>query len=192
VQRAVYFDELGADVIVPDTSVNRDIRLLKQMKSAIKARLKLIPNLGCIYKCPYQRFHSPYISHKSVEVSADRSPNIGKTPFFQQRCSEMITGRQELLFQSAWIRPEDLKRYHEITNYFKIAGRRNPRWGNDEQGVHRGELDGDLLELMDASVMYYGVNHSVCVDNKELDKYELFDRFSLCKRLVILVANAMS
>jgi collagenase-like PrtC family protease len=182
VQRAVYFDDMGVDVIVPDTSVNRDIKLLKQIKSATKARLKLMPNLGCVYKCPFQRFHSPYISHKSVEVVHGKNSESGKTPFFQQRCSEMITGRQALIFQSAWIRPEDLRRYSDITNYFKITGRRNTQWATMSKAYIEESWDGDLLELMDASLKYYGVNHSVYVDNKGLDKYDLFDMFSSCNR----------
>jgi collagenase-like PrtC family protease len=182
VQRAIYYDTLGVDIIVPDTSINRDLKLLMQIKDAVSAKLKLMPNLGCVYRCPFQRFHGPYISHKSMEVFADNNNAGDETPFFQKRCSEMITGRHHLVFQSAWIRPEDLRRYSHLTNRFKIAGRRNKRWARISRAYIEESWDGNLLELMDASLKYFGINHHAYVDNKKLGQYDLFDRLTSCDK----------
>ena len=182
VQRAVYFDDMGVDVIVPDTSINRDFKLLRQIKNAVKARIKLMPNLGCVFRCPFQRFHGPYISHKSLEVTAAENRTNGKTPFFQQRCSEMITGRRQLIFQSAWIRPEDLRRYSEFTSFFKIAGRKNKKWSRISRAYIGESWNGNLLELMDASLKYYGINHNAYIDNKKLGEINAFDKLTGCDR----------
>jgi len=65
VDRAVIYSRAGANVITPDVNINRNLKLLKEIKEATKTELKLLVNEGCLYKCPFRRFHFNYISHRS-------------------------------------------------------------------------------------------------------------------------------
>ena len=69
VQRAVIYTNMGANVITPDVNINRDLKLLKQIIETTGAELKLMVNEGCLYKCPFRKFHFNYISHKSKKQS---------------------------------------------------------------------------------------------------------------------------
>jgi hypothetical protein len=41
--------------------------------------------------------------------------------------------------------------------------------------------DGNLFELMDASVRYFAAKNSVYVDNKSLNKYDFFEKVTNCR-----------
>jgi collagenase-like PrtC family protease len=84
VQRAVIYRKAGADVITPDVNINRDLKLLKQIKEATNAELKLMVNEGCLYKCPFRKFHFTCIPHFpnrliygriGAQTSLSRCPN---------------------------------------------------------------------------------------------------------------------
>ena len=66
VQRVVIYREAGADVITPDVNINRNLVLLKEIKEATNARLKLLVNEGCLYKCPFRQFHFNAKTHVTM------------------------------------------------------------------------------------------------------------------------------
>ena len=117
VQRAVIFAEAGANVMTTDVNINRDLDLLKEIKELTKTEIKLMVNEGCIYKCPFRKFHFNYISHKSKE--------LGETTdhCFFYNCLPVINRDHTQLLHSGWIRPEDISKYSDISSYFKIVGR---------------------------------------------------------------------
>lgn len=181
VQRAIFFRDMGADVIIPDKCINRDLKVLKGIKDATNAEIKLMVNSGCLYKCPFERFHGAFISHKSLEdFNAKNTFNAQK--IFFQNCSELAYSQRELVFQSAWTRPEDLRRYKDITSFFKISGRSIPSWATISQAYIEENWDGNLLELMDASLRFLFVNHSCFIDTKSLDRYDFFNQVTGCSR----------
>ena len=69
VQRAIIYAKAGANVITPDVNINRDLELLSEIKEATNVELKLMVNEGCMYKCPFRKFHFNYVSHKSMELA---------------------------------------------------------------------------------------------------------------------------
>lgn len=179
VQRAVYFREMGADVLIPNSNVNRELDVLKEMKRQTEAEIKLMLNQGCLYECPFERFHAGYISHKSVETDcAAGSAEMAK--IFFQNCSKLAGEHREYVFQSPWIRPEDMRRYGEITSGFKVVGRSNPKWEMISKAYMQESWDGSLFELMDASIRYFAARESVYIDNKSLDEYGFFEKVTSC------------
>jgi collagenase-like PrtC family protease len=179
VQRAVYFREIGADIIIPNSNVNREPEVLTEMKRQTGAEIKLMLNQGCLYECPFERFHAGYISHKSAEPDcAAGSAEMAK--IFFRNCSRLAGEHREYLFQSPWIRPEDMRKYSEITSGFKVVGRSNPKWEMISRAYMQESWDGNLFELMDASVRYFAAKNSVYVDNKSLDKYGFFEKVTGC------------
>lgn len=65
--RAEAFALAGATTMTVDTSINRDLKLLRQIREKLGVELKLMVNEGCLNKCPYRKFHMNLISHKSHE-----------------------------------------------------------------------------------------------------------------------------
>jgi collagenase-like PrtC family protease len=187
-QRALYFNELGAAVIKPDTAVNKDLKVLKQIKNAVSARLKLMVNKGCLYKCPFERFHGVYTAHKSREVvemegcSDKEKFNQENRRVFFDSCSALTSKDKYLIFQSPWIRPEDLREYAEITDYFKVVGRALPNWETICRAYMSESWDGNLLELMDAALRWVKVDQSLYIDNKSLGERNIFHKITTCDK----------
>jgi collagenase-like PrtC family protease len=180
VQRAVFYAKAGADVITPDVNINRDLDLLKEIKKATGAELKLMVNEGCLYKCPFRKFHFNATSHVSREVS-----KVGLDVSFADflnACNSFMSEDHSQILKSCWIRPEDLRKYSEITNYFKIVGRSQPN--SMVKRTIRAYLEeswnGDLLDILCASIKRFSMSEGAYLDNKMLDKYKFFEKVVAC------------
>jgi len=172
VERAEVFREAGASVITPDVNINRDLELLRNIKAATGARIKLMLNEGCLFRCPFRKFHFNYISHQSRELG----PVEGDALF--ANCSRLTLKNLSLIFKSCWIRPEDMRKYGGITSFFKIVGRTRP--GSFVLRTTRAymseEWDGDLLDILSSSLNKLGLEHGASVQNKELNRYDFFNK----------------
>ncbi|MBW1862385.1 MAG: hypothetical protein JRJ02_08435 [Deltaproteobacteria bacterium] len=176
VQRAVIFNRAGADVITPDVNINRDLDLLKQIKEATNAELKLMVNEGCLYKCPFRKFHFNYMSHKSKELG-----KIEGDAFFANCLS--VTGEDHSqILKSGWIRPEDTRKYGEIAGFFKIVGRARPKSMviRATRAYLQENWDGDLLDIVSSSLNRFGLEYGAHLDNKSLEKYNFFEKITSC------------
>lgn len=65
VQRAKFFELLGADEISIDFMINRDFHLLKNIKEATKCNIQLLLNDMCLYQCPFRQYHYNVLGHVS-------------------------------------------------------------------------------------------------------------------------------
>jgi len=183
VQKAVIFRKAGADVITPYVDINRDLTLLKKIREKTGAEIKLMVNEGCLFQCAFRKFHFNYISHKS------RKPGTGKGTraednVFSINCMQVSKNDPSQILKSAWIRPEDLGRYGDISRYFKLVGRtssRNMLLRSVE--AYMGEnWDGDLLELMAGNLYSVGMSHLLHLDNRSLDEAGFFDKTASCDK----------
>lgn len=177
VQRAVIYNKAGADVITPDISINRDLGLLKAIKEATNAKLKLMLNEGCLYKCPFRKFHFNYTSHQSKEV-------ILESNIFFTDCQKIFGEDLSQILKSCWIRPEDTKKYSEITNFFKMVGRGKPRSlvTRTVRAYLEESWEGDLLDILCASLNMFTLENGAFLDNKSLDKYKFFEKVTSCDK----------
>ena len=175
--RARTFAQAGANIITVDTSVNKDLKLLKQIVQDLGVELKLMVNEGCLYKCPYRKFHMNYISHKSKDVD-------GEGTSFSFACGDVIKADPAQLFISNWIRPEDLRRYEGITSFFKIVGRDmlHSKVVRCCKAYLSESYEGNLLDLLCSSIGFYGIEYSGHIDNKALDATSFFKRTATCNR----------
>jgi collagenase-like PrtC family protease len=178
VQRALIFSRAGANVITPDPNINRNLQLLKGIKEATHIKLKLMVNEGCLYKCPFRKFHFNYISHKSKELGP-----VEEDVFFFN-CSQVIDNDHSQLLKSGWIRPEDVSKYNDIATFFKIVGRERP--GSLVIRATKAYLneswDGDLLDIMCSSINKYGLDFGAHLDNKSLSENGFFEKITSCDR----------
>jgi collagenase-like PrtC family protease len=183
VEKAIIFRKAGADVITPDVNINRNLDLLKKIKDRTGVEIKLMVNEGCLFRCPFRKFHFNYISHKS------RNPGAGKgvkseDNVFSLNCIQLSKNDPSQILKSGWIRPEDAQRYGDITGYFKIVGRTSSK-SMLLRAVHaylNESWEGDLLELMAGNLYSVGMSHLMHLDNKSLDEIEFFDRVRSCDK----------
>lgn len=173
-ERAEFYKKFGADVITPN-GINRNLELLKEIKEETGLELRLMANEGCIHNCPYRIAHINYTSHASQ-----------KKVLSQDECAEhcVILKRIEpaLLLKSDWIRPEDLKKYRGITEYFKIVGRTmDARWMEKTVSAYLNEShSGNLLELLESTTPKLILQYGAYVDNASLEGF--FEKVTSCSR----------
>jgi len=140
---ALYYEDMGADAIVPSSSINYDIEQLKNIKNNLKrAKLVLLVNEACLGNCPWRRFHQNALSHADYK-GYDIDYAMSCTGVYQENPYMMLTNNV--------VRPEDLKRYEGISDMFKLVGRTT-----DEETLLKmihaysvGSYEGNLVEIVD-------------------------------------------
>jgi collagenase-like PrtC family protease len=181
VQKALIFREAGVDTITPDANINRNLDLLRDIKSATGVKLKIMVNEGCLYKCPFRKFHFNYISHRSKSLK--RLDN-SSYDFPKNCCVPVIQKDPSQILKSGWIRPEDVCQYKWITNFFKIVGRETPthRTLRVIKAYLNEEWEGDLLDIMCSSLLSYSLKVGTYLDNKRLGEIGFWDRITTCNK----------
>ena len=144
VQRATIFAQCGANTLTPEVCINRDIKMLKKIKETTGMEIKMMVNEGCLYKCPFRKFHFNYISHRSKELS----PSEEDIFFFN--CFQVAGNDHSQILKSGWIRPEDTAKYGEITKFFKIVGRESPKRHvlRATKAYLNESWEGDVLDIL--------------------------------------------
>jgi len=149
VERARFFEELGADTITVDFMENRNFRLLKALKEAVKCEIQLLLNDICLYGCPFRFYHYNLMGHCSQENF--KIKNRRADFYCLLKCTLLRYSRPEELLRSRWIRPEDLNVYERIgIDLFKISGRtESTSWIiNAMQAYSNRQYAGNLLDLL--------------------------------------------
>ena len=194
VERALAFKRLGATVVTPDVSINRDLRMLQRIKDEAGLELKIMVNEGCLHKCPYRKFHFNAMSHVSANaahlghgLSLDRFKAqvdyvAGKT-FFSMCGADLLQDPSQIL-KSGWVRPEDLGAYADVSSFFKVSGRTTPTHVvvRMVRAYMEQSWDGDLLDIMDSSLRAHSLNHGYSLDNRALGSADFFAHVSNCDR----------
>lgn len=180
VKRAVLVREFGADTITPAADINRRINLLKEIKKATGARIKIMVNEGCLYNCVFRKFHFNFVSHWSKEL--EHSTMEGKD--FFEHCMTVTQKDHSQIFKSGWIRPEDLESYKDITTSFKMVGR-----ARSESLVLRAaraymsqHYKGNLIDIMCSSLHAFGLTYGAYIDNTALGESGFFSQVTSCDR----------
>ena len=124
VARAKLFESMGASTIILDPNVNRDFKLLKAIRSAVKCELGVLTNSLCLYPCPYEHYCHNTLGH----ASQSHNPLNGfYLDYCVIHCALSKLSDTSQLIKSRWIRPEDMHIYEEIgIDFFKISGRAMP------------------------------------------------------------------
>jgi collagenase-like PrtC family protease len=180
IQKAMIYKKAGANIITPDVNINRNLKLLEKIKEKTGAELKLMVNEGCLFKCPFRKFHFNYISHKS------RNPGKGgiksEDNVFSLNCIQLTKSDPSQVFKSGWIRPEDADRYGQISTFFKLVGRTSSRSMivRSLEAYMQQSWDGDLIELMAGNLYSYGMSYLMHLDNKSLDAVGFFEKVTAC------------
>lgn len=124
-ERARRWEALGADGIILDSvSVNRDFRLLRQLRSQLECEMVLIANVNCIYACPFKNYHCTAISHASQSAFLSQGFFMDYSSLM---CGYLRVKYPENFIRADWIRPEDLALYEDLgIDRIKLVDRTMP------------------------------------------------------------------
>lgn len=167
VRSALYYEQIGADIIIPSMNVNYDIQLLKDMKHNLKkAKIRLMVNEHCLGDCPWRRFHHSHYAHSQYEAD------------YHMHCRRVYLGSPYLLLTNSVIRPEDLCNYTDFIDDFKIVGRQVPMdiLCKVVSVYDKKSYKGNYIELFDHKLAPH-----LYIENSELK--DLFINKSRCKKI---------
>lgn len=147
--KAKFWEDLGADKItLYEVNVNRNFDLITKIRRAVKCKLQLIVNNGCLYNCPFTVYHGLLCSHASERGHALRGFAID---FYRVFCSFLRVKNPVNLIRSDWIRPEDVHYYESLgIDSLKIVNR-----GMSTEAImsivtaySKRSYEGNLLDLL--------------------------------------------
>lgn len=153
VNRAKYYEQLGASEITPDVMINRDFQTLEKMQQAVKCKLILLVTDGCLYQCPFRHYHYNMMGHAS---QLDSRYHVD---FPILNCSIIKFSNPTEVIKSRWIRPEDLPHYEAIgIKNFKLGGRRLPaEWILRAVNAYTSKkYEGNLIDIIEGFSFSYG------------------------------------
>lgn len=148
IERAKYWEDFGADEIcLLYIDVNRNFRLLKEIRKNLTCRISLIANNDCLYHCPFNVYHPNWVSHSSQALHPTKGFAIDYCYLF---CRYIQIKEPVNFIRGAWIRPEDIHYYEEIgVDKIKLVNRTMP---TDQiamiiNAYSKRCYDGNLLDL---------------------------------------------
>ncbi len=156
VNRAKFYEMLGADEITPDIMINRDFKTLSKIKKAVKCKIVLLLTDGCLYQCPFRYYHYNTLGHAS-QTYQQFERNYVDTCIIN--CSIIKFSKPEEVLKCRWVRPEDLVHYEEIgITDFKIAGRRmTTEWIlRAVKAFSSRKYEGNLVDIIQGFSMSHG------------------------------------
>lgn len=128
VERAKYFENIGADELILDESVNRNFNTIKAFRSSVSCKLSLYANSSCNIKC--QNTLRSFINNCFLECSRSKISNPIE------------------IMKANWIRPEDVKIYEGLgIDSLIILGSRFDSFKVLKSYQNRS-YDGNILSLL--------------------------------------------
>jgi collagenase-like PrtC family protease len=111
VRRAQAFADMGVDAIVLSEEINRDFKTLEAIRKAVKCRLILIANPGCLYGCPRSFYHANVMTHGSQGEHSSEGFLVDHCYF---SCTKDKMKDPVEIVKIRWIRPEDIEDYEMV------------------------------------------------------------------------------
>jgi collagenase-like PrtC family protease len=156
VNRAKFYEMLGADEITPDVMINRDFKTLEKIKESVNCKIVILLTDGCLYQCPFRYYHYNILGHSS-QTFQQFERNYVDTCILN--CSVIKFSNPAEILKCRWIRPEDLSIYEEIgITDFKIAGRRmTTNWIlRSVKAFSSRKYNGNLVDIIQGFSMSHG------------------------------------
>jgi collagenase-like PrtC family protease len=189
VNKAMYYEGMGANSFTPDVMINRDFKVLEAIVQATKMEISLLLTDGCLYECPYRLYHYGLMGHASQTYS-NRATYMDYPVI---SCSiDKLTKPAEVI-KCRWVRPEDIPNYQEIgINTFKIGGRRlsTERLLDSVKAYSELKYEGNLADIIEGFSFSMSSNAGprtahegrtiVTIDNTKLDGFIDFFKTKDC------------
>ena len=145
--RIALWEKIGVDRINLDYDSNRDFKRLKSVSQTSKVELELLVNDGCLFYCPFQKYHRVLSSHGSKSGAGKRN----YIDYCLLKCTIERNDNTAEIIRGPWIRPENTQYYEDNfgIHFFKISGRYRPiEWiVNVVEAYSKRRYDGNLMDL---------------------------------------------
>jgi len=148
-QRALFFEELGADDLTLDpVSMTRNFTILRAITEKLECKITLIANGFCLYQCPFAEYHCLLMGHNS-QIDHPCNGYYEEYPFYH--CTLKKLKNPIEIIKAAFIRPEDISEYERLgIAQFKLVDRTRPTdWIlNSLKAYLNRSYSGDLLKII--------------------------------------------
>jgi collagenase-like PrtC family protease len=110
--------------ILLDRALNRQPKALTQMVKTIQEHyapmaIGLLANEGCLPDCPFKPAHDAHLALGNMDLTRENTYDLN----VELGCLEAFRSRPERIFQSPFIRPEDVDRLDPAISFVKLGGR---------------------------------------------------------------------
>ncbi|MHA1755512.1 MAG: U32 family peptidase [Promethearchaeota archaeon] len=175
IQEARYFDGLGVSRIILSLFINRNFRMLKNIRESVKCDLECMTNEFCIINCPNRIWH--YIVQSGLNRESLKKNEYDNIPFCRypyNDCFRYMVRDIVHIVYNPWIRPEDIKYYKQIgISHFKIVGR---TWPTEQikivvEAYMKQHFDGNLLDLGPFYWKGKSIFSHMRIDNRKMDGF---------------------
>ena len=173
VEQAVYFKDLGVDVLTIDRDINRDIPLIRKIKNKTGLKIKIMLNEGCLRNCPFRSIHYNYLSHNFLNPDKPLNSIFADNP-----CTKIYLKNPEKIFSIPFIPPEALPYYAQVADYYKLTTRVFPTWRVESclKAYIDQNFNGNLIELLDCP----GLTHLDYINYGVLKNNDFFKKMIKC------------
>lgn len=147
-QRARMWEDQGADRLILGIDINRNRRVLEQIRRAVKCELELFANAMCLYQCPFGSAHSACNGHASSSADVLKGFSID---YHSYQCSERRLCKPSEFIRGRFIRPEDVNAYEDMgIDVLKVSDRlRSTSWIVRAASAYSGRhYDGNLADII--------------------------------------------
>jgi len=148
-EKARFWEGLGADKITLDAfTLNRDLKRIEKIRKAVKCRLQVIANNGCLSECPFAFCHGLAAAHASQKGHISKGFLID---FYKLVCVGARVKDPARYLMCDWIRPEDVHLYEDLgIDSIKLVTRGLPTGIMNAivQAYSRRQYQGNLLDLV--------------------------------------------
>lgn len=138
--------------IILDRNLNRRPDELERLVTAIHARhapmaVGLLANEGCLPDCPFKPAHDAHLALGNMRLVRENTYDLNA----DLGCLAALRARPERIFQSPFIRPEDVDRVTPSISFFKLGGRTLGAafLQRTVDAYIQRRYQGNLLDLMD-------------------------------------------
>lgn len=179
VEQAIYFKDLGIDILTIDRDINRDLPLIKKIKDRTGLWIQILLNEWCFSNCPYRYTHFNIAAHRVDYNTDERIHNWKYNLIENYSCVPMVNKNKKLIFRAPFVRPEDLGHYDWIVDVYKLDTRpeSTERIRMMLSAYLNGYYHGDLKDIID-----FPYQNIPRIDNDKLTRLDFFEKLVKCPR----------
>jgi len=168
VRQASLFKSMGADRLILSEDINRDFKLLEQIRKWCKLPLEIIVNTRCLYQCAFRNSDYNYLSH-----CGNSAKSLPIYDYYKWLCSQYLFANPIEFYKMRWVRPEDLNHYPYVS-FFKVIGRQLVHEADLPRAAEaymKGSFDGNLLDLLGVFAPSRKRFYPIDIDNNNLKDF---------------------
>ena len=158
-EKARFWEGLGAHKITLDAfTINRNFKQIEKIRKAVKCRLQVIVNNGCLTECPFAVSHGLACAHSSQKGHVSKGFLVD---FYKVMCIYTRVKDPSQYLKGDWIRPEDVHLYEDLgIDSIKLVTRGLPTeiLRTIVLAYSRREYCGNLLDLIFSHIKQVNFN----------------------------------